>query len=372
MLRMCIIQDELMPGGKTGVIFKLIEILNKYDIIPDLYSYDTGKIANVTKSKNIQFNFKKVTDFGIKRFTYYKNYFLLRLISNKLQNYDFIFNSTHCLNKNIFPNKLVNYIHYLYPLEYSEPKFLKISLSRKLYLLPLRWLNRDHSRNKSKYGLVVANSSFTKKKIEEWYPSQKNKVQVIYPPVNIKYFWNEQNNRSNQVISVGNFEPQKDQLTQIKIAKFFPNIKFIITGFVNFKFRRDYYNKCLNYVKHLNVKNVILKPNLGKEELRLLLQKSKYFIHTRENEHFGISIVEAIAAGCIPLVHDSGGQREIVPFEIFRFRSIADAVIKFKKILKLDINYTRKKFQQYIQKFSEERFEDNIIRLIKHFYNTSR
>jgi len=29
-------------------------------------------------------------------------------------------------------------------------------------------------------------------------------------------------------------------------------------------------------------------------------------------EHFGITTVEAMAAGCVPLVYDSGGQAEIV------------------------------------------------------------
>jgi glycosyltransferase involved in cell wall biosynthesis len=44
-------------------------------------------------------------------------------------------------------------------------------------------------------------------------------------------------------------------------------------------------------------------------------------------EHFGISIVEAMALGCIPVVHDSGGMREFVPTQ-YRYRTIEQAAEK--------------------------------------------
>ncbi len=46
-----------------------------------------------------------------------------------------------------------------------------------------------------------------------------------------------------------------------------------------------------------------------------------------EGEHFGISIVEAMALGCLPIVHDSGGMREFVPAQ-YRYTSIEQAAEK--------------------------------------------
>ncbi|MGB1595988.1 MAG: glycosyltransferase, partial [Promethearchaeia archaeon] len=39
-------------------------------------------------------------------------------------------------------------------------------------------------------------------------------------------------------------------------------------------------------------------------------------LHTMVNEHFGINIVEFMAAGVVPVAHNSGGPREdiVVPF----------------------------------------------------------
>jgi len=251
-------------------------------------------------------------------------------------------------------------------LEYCEPDSQEISLFRRLYLQPLRRLNKDDSvKSNSKYGLTVAISEFTKRKIEELYYPLKNELKVIYPPVDIRYFRNDINNRSSQVVSIGNFELQKDQLSQIKIAAAFPEVKFIITGFANSKSRLNYYRKCLAYLNDHNTKNVELKVNLTLEDLKTLLQQSEYFIHTRKNEHFGISTVEAIAAGCIPLVHNSGGQKEVVPLGLLRFNTIDEAVIKFEKILKIDRTHYVRKLQNYIQRFSEEKFEENLNKLIR-------
>ncbi|VDL64148.1 unnamed protein product [Nippostrongylus brasiliensis] len=52
--------------------------------------------------------------------------------------------------------------------------------------------------------------------------------------------------------------------------------------------------------------NVRWKLNVPYEELMDLLSESLIFIHTMWNEHFGISVVEGMAAGTITLAHDSG------------------------------------------------------------------
>lgn len=50
--------------------------------------------------------------------------------------------------------------------------------------------------------------------------------------------------------------------------------------------------------------------NLPFPELQALLGEAVVGLHTMRDEHFGISIVEFMAAGVIPVVHDSGGPRE--------------------------------------------------------------
>ena len=66
-----------------------------------------------------------------------------------------------------------------------------------------------------------------------------------------------------------------------------------------------------------------VESNLGRASLKALLQRSRIFWHAmgldedtdrypERAEHFGIVTVEAMAAGCVPVVINKGGQPEIV------------------------------------------------------------
>jgi alpha-1,2-mannosyltransferase len=61
--------------------------------------------------------------------------------------------------------------------------------------------------------------------------------------------------------------------------------------------------------------HVEFKLNVSRDQIKALLQEAIAGLHTMEDEHFGISIVEYMAAGVVPIVHDSGGPREdiVVP-----------------------------------------------------------
>lgn len=57
--------------------------------------------------------------------------------------------------------------------------------------------------------------------------------------------------------------------------------------------------------------------NVDYEALKLNLSKALIGLHTMWNEHFGIGVVEYLAAGVIPIAHRSGGPLMdiIVPFQ---------------------------------------------------------
>ena len=65
--------------------------------------------------------------------------------------------------------------------------------------------------------------------------------------------------------------------------------------------------------------NVHLVPDASEEERDKLLSSSTFFLHSLRSEPFGITTVQGIAAGCIPIVHNSGGQIEIVEDELLRY-----------------------------------------------------
>ena len=99
-----------------------------------------------------------------------------------------------------------------------------------------------------------------------------------------------------------------------------------------------------------------------------LLSRAKVFFHPRPNEHFGIATVEAMAAGCLPVVHGSRGPLEVVvkngkyglvytyTTELpellnYAFDSAKDFCYKLRsRALEFDIKHFRKKFETIIDK----------------------
>ena len=67
------------------------------------------------------------------------------------------------------------------------------------------------------------------------------------------------------------------------------------------------------------MKNVTLLKNIPRNKLVSILNRAKVYFHC-SRETFGISIIEGIAAGCIPIVPDNSAHKETVPFEELRYR----------------------------------------------------
>ena len=90
------------------------------------------------------------------------------------------------------------------------------------------------------------------------------------------------------------------------------------------------------------------------------MKKSKIFFHPREGEHFGMSIVEAMSAGLIPIVPAIGGQSEFVPGQ-YHYKSLDEAVQIVSSIL-LDMSTEQlvkesNKMRDIAKNFSETNYK---------------
>jgi glycosyltransferase involved in cell wall biosynthesis len=141
--------------------------------------------------------------------------------------------------------------------------------------------------------------------------------------------WNLNLPRENRVITVGRFRADKCLLEFVDycadLHRQHPDLTFMIVGK---KVDPDYHSQVERKARDLGLK-MELKTECGKEELANLLETSRYYLHPKPIEHFGISVLEAVCAGCLPFVHKSGGVIEIVPFEELQFENNADFLAKF-------------------------------------------
>jgi glycosyltransferase involved in cell wall biosynthesis len=101
-----------------------------------------------------------------------------------------------------------------------------------------------------------------------------------------------------------------------------------------------------------------------------LLAKARIYVHCALNEHFGISIVEAMAAGCVPIVHNSGGAREIVTNSVgYKWDTVDEASRQIANLTQNDS--LRKELSEAATARSElfrpEVFESGITKILDRF-----
>ncbi len=168
---------------------------------------------------------------------------------------------------------------------------------------------------------VVVNSNFTKGFIDREYGVYSK---VIYPPVSVIDF--RPRRKQNIICYVGRFSKltqskRQDVLVEVfkKFSKEVKGWKLVLAGGVevgNDDFTEELRNKAKGYPVE-----ILESPKLS--EIKELLGTSKMFwsaagygideqMIPSKVEHFGISVVEAMAAKVAPLVHNKGGYKEII------------------------------------------------------------
>ena len=338
-------------GGISRCVVVLIEALNKRGIVPDYYGIDSDvKKVYELFNRKIKYNFKKI--FWFKRFIAYSS--IIKNFQLMFKKYDYIFDFTNMLPFARNGGRYFSYI--LYP-EFMTKRGKYNKKFWRLYYLP-KQIIAYLCKNKFKKGDIDI-ACVSKEVSDILYKKFKKRYPVLYPPANIKDFKNNIKKKIG-IVSVGGLTDEKNQLEQIEIAKCFPKIKFSICG--NAKRNPLYYKKLVRATE--KVKNVEILPNLPFNQLKEKVTHSEIFLNSGRNDPFCMALVEGIAAGCIPLIHNSGGITEIVPFKEFRYDTKKEAIQKLKKILEMgerEKNIYRKKLQKHIQKFGERQFVNTLF-----------
>lgn len=373
--KVAIFQNRIQPGGRFQVMAQMIAVLNKMDIEPDLLCFrnrlDFEKV-NSFYSKELRYNIRKVSGEWPMPFEWNILWFNIA-VSKYLKDYHFSINHNNTSFGLKTDRPIISYTHY--PRKARLESALKDIHLPEMGKAPIFNSSKDllnmvgflYKRNNHylKNDILVANSEFTKKAICDSYPSVKpEEVAVIYPPVDVKLTDEKKESDKNTVVSLGRFSTQKRQLEQIFVAEGLAHMQFILMGFVG---EQAYFEECQNYVEAHGLKNVRIIANVSKEEIRSTLKKARFFIHSMRNEPFGITTVQAITAGCIPIVHDSGGQREIVQQQDLRYQSGGDAIALLKKVSSEDDHTLNKRLsllKESAKKFSGSEFDQKFRELL--------
>ncbi len=191
------------------------------------------------------------------------------------------------------------------------PRFFETDLPKAIRSLPI---DRFYQFKIARIGLVLAISEYSKLHLDkEW----RRPSTLVYPSCNMV---NTPLSKRNIVVTTGRSIPEKRLEIFWSVAKLCPMYEFVMMLTYDPRFH-DFVEDLYREIP----KNGRIVLNPPKSTYHELLGSAKVYLHLMEGEHFGITVVEAMSASCVPVVHDSGGPKEIVGKEYgFRWRTIAE------------------------------------------------
>jgi len=160
--------------------------------------------------------------------------------------------------------------------------------------------------------MTLANSDWTGNAIAEYYGI---KAQTVYPPAPASITAKPWDQRDHTAICVGRLGEEKRLGTIVdimeRVRRHDPDLRLRIVGV---PYVGPGGAEGLAYAKWAEATHdwVDLHLDSSRPDLLEMMCRSSIGIHAKENEHFGISVAEMVRAGAAVLVHDSGGQVEIV------------------------------------------------------------
>ena len=231
--------------------------------------------------------------------------------------------------------------------------------------------NALDGKYKDCYDLFICNSRFSESWLQEYWGIEPERRTVLYPPVSHTAEWSEKlaSKKKPIIMIASRFDPRKNILEAVRYfaenEERFSNWRLVVAGSCSDK-EREYYN----HVREIATGHrVDISLNLPKTEFDALFQKASIFWHAMgltadENktpidvEHFGITTVEAMSAGAVPVVIDKGGQCEIVDDGIngFRWRTLDELGNVTQKLIK-DSSLRSKLSEAAVRKSNEYSLE---------------
>ena len=222
---------------------------------------------------------------------------------------------------------------------------------------------------------------------DELYKSQK--LFILYPPCSISLYKEAAKNkdRQNIIVSFAQFRPEKNQAMQIKILSdlkkklgIYPELEDLelhLIGGVRNSDDQKIFDGLNNYARQLGVqKYVKFLQNGTTEQITEEFSKAKIGIHTMIDEHFGITLIEMMAAGLIVVTHNSAGAKNdilvsdgdmkpgfLVNNENEYVAQIEEILIRYNEIKSQMLNASK----QRAEKFSDEAFKEHFLNRLKEF-----
>jgi len=154
---------------------------------------------------------------------------------------------------------------------------------------------------------LVTNSYYSQTEAEKNIGIQKDRVQVVYHGV-ADPFGELPKHKENLVLTVGNVDKanlkRKGHELFVRTAALMPDTPFVLVG--------AWKDSSIDFLRSLAAPNVLFTGRVSDEELLDYYQRAAIYMQLSQHEGFGMSVAEAMLAGCIPIITQAGSLPEVV------------------------------------------------------------
>ncbi|HTW92743.1 MAG TPA: glycosyltransferase family 4 protein [bacterium] len=193
-----------------------------------------------------------------------------------------------------------------------------------------------------------------------------SRLPVIWPPVRERTRpGSGPGPRRAGFLFLSRLEGYKNPEVMLGLAQRFPDVPVTVAGATIGSSKEP--DRIRRLAAELALRNLTVVEDPTDDMIGRLFDSHLVFVFPARWEHFGIVTVEAIQAGLLPLVHDSGGQREIVPIDKLRFKSEKELAEKAAALLATTIADQRETLavlQRHVARGSPDNYRKEMIMLM--------
>lgn len=367
-LRVAVVHEWLVIyAGAEKVLEQILHVFPRADVftlVDFLPAEDRGFLAG----RKITTSFLQKIPGIRKRYRHFLPLMPFAVEQFDLSKYDLVISSSHAVAKGVITGPDQPHITYCHsPIRYAwdlQHEYLRESgMDSGVLSWVVRYLLHKIRMwdVRTGYGVdrFLANSHFIQRRVRKVY---RRDATVVYPPVAVKECKPAMRDgvtlpREDFYLAASRMVPYKRMAAIAEAFQYLPGRKLVMVG----------EGPEMAKVREVAGPNVELLGWQSTETLRDLMGRARAFIFAAE-EDFGITPVEAQAAGAPVIAFGRGGARETVIdgrtgvfFNEQTPEAIADAVLRFEEV---EGSFDVETIRRNAERFSEERFRDEFRRVV--------
>ncbi len=209
--------------------------------------------------------------------------------------------------------------------------------------------------------VLVPNSEFARGRIERAFGRAAHGA--VYPPVDVGGMARRAGGpKARRAATVGTFDQRKMHDASVRIAVAAGVPLDVVGGTLVPEHERVFRSIERGAAKAGG--DVSLYRNAARPRLEEIVGAARVYLHACV-EDFGISVVEGIAAGCVPIVPNNSAHVETVPFGELRYDTEEEAAEKVRAAADGRYDSYLPRLREHAKGFAEEEFHRRMLALVE-------